>query len=210
MQQQHSNNNIATTTVQQQHSKNNSRNNSSNNNSNNNNNNSNNNNNNNSTTSTSTATTIPTAQHQQQQQQQPARLTVFYQTTTLFSITVTTLPPELRQDLCFKQFIRGQCVEPISDNVTRAECCCSNIAGVGWSAACQGCPVQNTGENKARFPLGDFFAREQAKSECNWVVMSSVFVASQSSCFFLCSREQIRLVDNRLDVITWGRCTGNE
>ncbi len=28
--------------------------------------------------------------------------------------------------------------------------------------------------------------------------MSSVFVASQSSCFFLCSREQIRQVENRL------------
>ena len=37
--------------------------------------------------------------------------------------------------------------------------------------------------------------------------MSSVFVASQSSCFFLCSREQIRLVENRLqgrsEVATW-------
>ena len=43
-----------------------------------------------------------------------------------------------------------------------------------------------------------FFSREQAKSECDWMVMSSVFVASQSSCFFLCSREQIRLVENRL------------
>ena len=31
--------------------------------------------------------------------------------------------------------------------------------------------------------------------------MSSVFVASQSSCFFLCSREQIRLVENRLKPI---------
>ncbi len=38
-----------------------------------------------------------------------------------------------------------------------------------------------------------FFSREQEKNECDWVVMSSVFVASQSSCFFLCSREQIRL-----------------
>ena len=28
------------------------------------------------------------------------------------------------------------------------------------------------------------FLREQAKSECDWVVLS-VFVASQSSCFFL-------------------------
>ncbi len=28
--------------------------------------------------------------------------------------------------------------------------------------------------------------------------MSSVFVVSQSSCFYLCSREQIRLVENRL------------
>ncbi len=35
---------------------------------------------------------------------------------------------------------------------------------------------------KARFPLGDFFSREKAKSECDWVVMSSVFVASQSGC----------------------------
>ena len=36
-----------------------------------------------------------------------------------------------------------------------------------------------------------FFSREQAKSECDWVMMSSVFVGSQSSCFLLCSREQI-------------------
>ncbi len=28
--------------------------------------------------------------------------------------------------------------------------------------------------------------------------MTSVFVASQTSCFFLCSREQIRQVENRL------------
>jgi hypothetical protein len=47
-------------------------------------------------------------------------------------------------------------------------------------------------------PCNDFFSREQAKSDCDWVVMSSVFVASQSSCLFLCSREQIRLVENRL------------
>ena len=40
------------------------------------------------------------------------------------------------------------------------------------------------------------FSREQAKSQCDWVVMSSVFVASQSNCFFLCSHEQIRLVEN--------------
>ncbi len=39
---------------------------------------------------------------------------------------------------------------------------------------------------------------EQAKSECDWLVMTSVFVASQSSCFFLCSREQIRQEENRL------------
>ncbi len=41
----------------------------------------------------------------------------------------------------------------------------------------------------------EIFSREQAKSECDWVVISSVFVASQSSCFFLCSREQIRQVE---------------
>ena len=53
--------------------------------------------------------------------------------------------------------------------------------------------------SKAGFPLGDIFSREQAKHEYDWLVMSSVFVASQSSCFFLCSREQIRLVENRLN-----------
>jgi hypothetical protein len=36
-----------------------------------------------------------------------------------------------------------------------------------------------------------FFSREQAKSECDWVLMSSVSVASQSDSVFLCSREQI-------------------
>ncbi len=40
------------------------------------------------------------------------------------------------------------------------------------------------------------FSREQAKSECDWLVMSSVVVASQSCCFFLCSREQIPLMEN--------------
>ncbi len=51
------------------------------------------------------------------------------------------------------------------------------------------------------FSTWRFFSREQAKSECDWLVMSSVFVASQSSCFFLCSREQIRLVENRLQTV---------
>ncbi len=49
-----------------------------------------------------------------------------------------------------------------------------------------------------RFSTWRIFSRAQAKSECDWLVMSSVFVASQSSCFFLCSREQIRQVENRL------------
>ncbi len=54
-------------------------------------------------------------------------------------------------------------------------------------------------ELKARFPLGEFFSREQAKSECDWLVMSSVFVTSQSSCFFLCSRDNFgpRKNDNK-------------
>jgi hypothetical protein len=42
------------------------------------------------------------------------------------------------------------------------------------------------------------FSREQVKSECDWVVMvTSVLVVSQSCCFLLCSREQIRLMENR-------------
>jgi hypothetical protein len=42
-----------------------------------------------------------------------------------------------------------------------------------------------------------FFPRERAQSECDWVVMTSVFVVSQSNGFLLCSREQIHLVENR-------------
>jgi hypothetical protein len=53
--------------------------------------------------------------------------------------------------------------------------------------------------DQARFALGDFFfAQTNMQEVCDWVVMTSVFVASQSSCFFLCSREQIRLVENGL------------
>ena len=52
---------------------------------------------------------------------------------------------------------------------------------------------------KPVFHLANLLAREQAKSECDWLVMTSVFVASKSSCFFLCSREQIRQVENRLN-----------
>lgn len=45
------------------------------------------------------------------------------------------------------QIIRGTCFEPISDNVTLAECCCRNIPGAGWSTSCQRCPPKNTGKN---------------------------------------------------------------
>ena len=51
---------------------------------------------------------------------------------------------------------------------------------------------------KARFPLGDFFRANKQNSECDWLVMSSVFVASQSHSFFACSREKIRPVENGL------------
>ena len=40
--------------------------------------------------------------------------------------------------------------------------------------------------DKVRIPFStllNFFWREKAKSECDWVVMTSVFVASQSHCF---------------------------
>jgi hypothetical protein len=59
-------------------------------------------------------------------------------------------------------------------------------------------PRETSTTEYSPFSTWRFFSREQVKSECDWVVMSSVFVASQSSCFFLCSREQIRLVENRL------------
>ncbi len=36
------------------------------------------------------------------------------------------------------------------------------------------------------FHLAIFFLRERAKSKCNWLVMSPVFVVSQS-CMLLCS-----------------------
>jgi nitric oxide reductase large subunit len=45
------------------------------------------------------------------------------------------------------------------------------------------CTSKNMTRYQSRFPLAYFFWREQAKSECDWVVMSSVFVASQSHCF---------------------------
>jgi hypothetical protein len=54
-------------------------------------------------------------------------------------------------------------------------------------------------ETLSPFSTWRFFSREQAKREYDWVVMSSVFVSSQSSCFFLCSREQICQVENRLN-----------
>jgi uroporphyrinogen-III synthase len=48
------------------------------------------------------------------------------------------------------------------------------------------------------FSTWRFFSREQEKGECDWLMMTSLFVVSQSSCFFLCSREQICLVESRL------------
>ncbi len=57
----------------------------------------------------------------------------------------------------------------------------------------------STGQPQSPFSTWRSSWREQAKSECDWVVMSSVFVASQSSCFFLCSSERIGLVENKLN-----------
>jgi hypothetical protein len=45
----------------------------------------------------------------------------------------------------------------------------------------------------------DLFSRQQPESEYDWLVMTSVFVASQSSGFFLCWREKIRPVENSLE-----------
>ena len=60
----------------------------------------------------------------------------------------------------------------------------------------------HTVNHKAHFLLGDlFFFARTTKTGCDWLVMSSVFVAIQSSCFFLCSREQIRLVESRLKAL---------
>ena len=40
--------------------------------------------------------------------------------------------------------------------------------------------------SQARFQL-TIFSRGQAKNECDWLVIPSLFVASQSVSFFLCS-----------------------
>ena len=58
--------------------------------------------------------------------------------------------------------------------------------------------IQQKPRTLSRFSTWRICSREQAKNECDWLVMTSVFVASQTSCFFLCSREQIRQVENRL------------
>ncbi len=54
----------------------------------------------------------------------------------------------------------------------------------------------------SRFSTWRICSREQAKNECDWLVMTSVFVTSQSSCFFLCSREQTCQVENRFMTTT--------
>ncbi len=52
---------------------------------------------------------------------------------------------------------------------------------------------------KPVFHLAIFFlANKQKANVIGCIVMSLVFVASQSNSFFFCSREQIRLVENRL------------
>jgi hypothetical protein len=56
---------------------------------------------------------------------------------------------------------------------------------------------------QAGFPLGHFYSREHAESECDWMLMSSVFVTSESNCVFLCSRELAYLqVATNLDLAT--------
>ena len=57
--------------------------------------------------------------------------------------------------------------------------------------------------NTALSPFSNrqFYSHEQAKRECDWVMMSSVFVASESSCFFLCLREQISPMENWLNAL---------
>ena len=64
-----------------------------------------------------------------------------------------------------------------------------------WSVL-KSCFAHQCKHNHSPISSWRLFSREQAKSECDWVVMLSVIVASQPSCFFLCSREQIRLVEN--------------
>ncbi len=55
-------------------------------------------------------------------------------------------------------------------------------------------------DNKTRFPLGDFFrVNKQKANVIGWGCRQRISPANQVG-FFLCSRGQIRLVENRLNV----------
>ena len=69
-------------------------------------------------------------------------------------------------------------------------------------------------DSKTRFPLGDFFhANEQKANVIGWWCRQRISPANQVG-FFLCSRGQVRLVENRLNIFRlrlWEhtRCTAH-
>lgn len=59
---------------------------------------------------------------------------------------------DVRQEMCYDKFYRGQCTNPRGMSIMMKECCCSK--GAAWGRYCEECPREGTPEFAKLCPEG--------------------------------------------------------
>lgn len=57
---------------------------------------------------------------------------------------------DLREELCYDTYRRGQCTSPREGGMTRKHCCCT--MGKAWGRHCEPCPQENSGNETQNLP----------------------------------------------------------
>lgn len=55
----------------------------------------------------------------------------------------------LEQASCYRFILPGSCSHPLAQKITKQICCCSRV-GKAWGAACERCPLPDTGMSLSR------------------------------------------------------------
>ncbi len=65
---------------------------------------------------------------------------------------------DTREELCYTEYLAGQCLAPMSSPITRQSCCCTKAAA--WGTLCSPCPTPGTREFLMLCPQGEGRGRE--------------------------------------------------
>lgn len=83
-------------------------------------------------------------------------------------VTLLTYITDMRKDVCYARYYRGQCVDPMLGLHYKATCCCS--LGKAWGNTCEPCPSKDSDQYR------ELCESVYTKSCLKIVFMSIIFI----------------------------------